>query len=347
MKKTLLYALFFSNCILNGRILDYKNHIVDVLYNQCGITSPVAFAPIKEPHIYQITVDNQSYIVRLNEEYNIFARTIESALHIYAAEKGFGPKILFTDPAKQIIIMEKLEAPVVIPSNVDAFLPNLVNTLHLMHQTAITGRQIHKFTTNILNRVMNLNDMQRRDIHTIDIYASLLRLVNLFINETEVLVHGDLNPFNIFITKDTCKFIDFETPHVDTAFVDLAHVALCYGMNKEQEATLLHLYFNREIHTLDFIKLTAMKCFVCAKLICWMLESVSRCNNPQFPDILDLSLLQYTPPLHSFLVENPNMEDAQFRYKLAISAIKELEELLHQLDLCMMGNTSLIVPIEA
>ncbi|HTM05702.1 MAG TPA: phosphotransferase, partial [Patescibacteria group bacterium] len=153
----------------------------------------------------------------------------------------------------------------------------------------------------------------------------------------EVFVHGDLNPFNIFITENRCIFIDFETPHLDNVFVDLAHVALFYHMNKEQEASFLKLYFNREIHTIDFVKLTAMKCFVCAKLICWMLESVSPYETEK--DILDLSSLQYIPSLHNFLIENPNMNDPELRYKIAIGAIKELEELLQQLDLYMFGST--------
>jgi hypothetical protein len=346
MKKRLLFIIFFSHLILNGRILDYKNHVLDVLYKQFKITSPVTFVPLKEPYIYQIDFNNQSCIVRLNGEYNIFARTIESALHIYAAEKGFGPTILYTDPEQEIIIMEKLEAPAVIPSHIDAFLPNLVTAMHLMHQAPIVSRQIPKFTTSILTRVMNLNEKQCRGINALQIYASLFPFANLFNNskEEEALVHGDLNPFNIFITADRCKFIDFETPHIDNVFVDLAHVALFYGMNKQQEQKLLSLYFGREISTVDFIKLTAMKCFVCAKIVCWMLESVTRCCNPEHPDILNLTSLPYIPPLHEFLVANPNMEDAQFRYKLAISAIKELEELLHQLDLCMIGDTSLLLP---
>jgi thiamine kinase-like enzyme len=338
IKKTLLISLFLCSLMLNGHILDYKNYVVDILYKQCGITSPVTFVPIKEPHIHQIIFDNKSYIVRFNEEYNIFVRTIESALHIYAAEKGFGPKILFTDPEKQIVIMEKLEAPAIIPSNVDAFLPNLVKSMHLMHQAPITGRQIPTFATNILNRIMSLGERQRRGINLLHVYASLFRFTSLFNNkDEEVFVHGDLNPFNIFITENRCIFIDFETPHLDNVFVDLAHVALFYHMNKEQEASFLKLYFNREIHTIDFVKLTAMKCFVCAKLICWMLESVSPYETEK--DILDLSSLQYIPSLHNFLIENPNMNDPELRYKIAIGAIKELEELLQQLDLYMFGST--------
>lgn len=344
MKKNLFVILSICTFILNGHILDQKNYIVDILHDEFQISCPVVFAPIKLPHIYQINFADKSYIARLNEEYNIFVRSIESALHIYAAEKGFGPHILFTDPEKKIIIMEKLEAPAVIPSNIDDFLPNLVNAMHLMHKAPVASRQMPIFTTNVLNRVMNLHENQLRGIKSIEIYAGLLRLAHLFVNEEKVLVHGDLNPFNIFIIENRCTLIDFETPHLDTAFVDLAHVALFYGMNKKQEKKLLQSYFNRETTTIDFVKLTAMKCFVCAKLICWMLESVTPCFDEK--DILDLSQLQYIPALHNFLVENPNMENAQLRYNIAISAIKELEELLIQLDHCMLGDTSLIMPTE-
>jgi hypothetical protein len=45
-------------------------------------------------------------------------------------------------------------------------------------------------------------------------------------------------------------------------------------MDKIQEKKLIEMYFNRQATVEDFIKLTAMKCCVCTKFICWMLEAV-------------------------------------------------------------------------
>lgn len=338
MKKQLLILASCLHLLVNGHILDPKNQILDALYNELHIEKSVTFIPIK-PNIYELIVnDKTSYIVRLNEEYNMFARTIECNLHIYAAEKGFGPHIFYHNPEKHIIIMEKLEAKELIPSDINNCLPALVEALHPMHKAPIESRQIPYFTSNTIKRIYNLGlNTNPRQLNTLAIYGNLLRLEKLFANDQQVMVHNDLHPFNIFFDGNIFKFIDFETPHFDTPFVDLAHVALFYCMNEKQEKHLLELYFNRKITLLDHIKLTAMKCFVCSKLICWMLQSLpadTKNNN----DNLDLSTLEYTPPLHIFLKHGCDMDNPKWRYKAAISAVKTFEDLIAHIDACLFKN---------
>ncbi|RTL06602.1 hypothetical protein EKK58_04685 [Candidatus Dependentiae bacterium] len=339
MKKQLYIIASCLHLLAYGYILDPKNHILDTLYSELKIEQPVTFIPVKMPNIYEIVINGTSYIVRLNEEYNRFARVIECNLHTYAAEKGFGPQIFYHNPDKHIIIMEKLQAKELVPADIEACLPKLVEALHAMHNSPIESRHIHTFTTNTIKKIYNLDQHANpRQLNTFAIYGHLLRLEKLFEDDYKVMIHQDLHPFNIFFDGVNFKFIDFETPHLDTPFVDLAHVALFYCMNEEQEKKLLSLYFNREITVLDYIKLKAMKCFVCTKFICWMLNSLPTSTKDSHHSI-DLSVLEYTPPLNIFLkCAVTNIKNAKWRYRLAISAIKTFEELIEQIDTYLLKN---------
>lgn len=345
MKKMIFTMLSIVHLIVNGRILDTKNYILDILNDRLHINQPVTFIPIKSPNIYEIIINGKAYIVRLNEEYSLFTRTIECKLHTYAAEQGFGPQILFHDASKHIIIMEKLDYKELIPSDIENCLPKLVEALHKMHAAPIDGRPIHPFTNNILKRTLNLNKYYDTcGINTNAMYGRLLALEKLFDHDSQVMIHQDLHPFNIFFDGTNFTFIDFETPNLDTPFVDLAHVALFYCMNPKHEIEFLKLYFGRDVRVFDYIKLTAMKCFVCTKLVCWMIESLPHnCKNQQ--DTIDLVQLDYTPPLDIFFKNEPCMNNAQWRYKCAISAIKTFEILLDQIDALFLdhGNDKLNV----
>lgn len=338
MKKQFLILISCLHLLVNGHILDPKNQILDALYNELHIEKSVTFIPIK-PNIYELIVnDKTSYIVRLNEEYNMFARAIECNLHTYAAEHGFGPQILYHNPKKHIIIMEKLQAKELIPADIDSCLPALVQALHAMHTAPIEGRQIHTFTFNTIRRIYTLHQhIDQQQLNTFGVYGNLLRLEKLFAHDEQVMVHQDLHPFNIFFDGINFKFIDFETPHLDTPFIDLAHLALFYCMNEKQEKQLLELYFNRKINLLDMVKLAAMKCFVCSKLICWMLASLPS-NTNEVNSGLDLAVLEYTPPLHVFLKQGCEIDNPKWRYRAAISAVKTFENLIAHIDACLLKN---------
>lgn len=347
MKNNIFLALFLCNFIVHGHILDTKNRILDALHKQYDIKEPVVFIPIKPDRIYLTSFNNRSVIVRVNEHCNTNERINEFVLQAEASLNGFGPTVFFSDAEHYITFIEKIENNILIPKNIDMYLTPLVSSLHLMHQTKDYCGKCYKFTDNVLNQLKSLNAKQQRDVNIYEFYGNLARLTHLFNNENLVLVHGDLHPFNVFFTTEEslpkCRFIDFELAHYDSPFVDLAFVALFYGMNKSQEKKLLELYFNRSADSTDFIKLTAMKCFVCAHLFYLMFAYGASEINKKNP--FDVSRLQYTPPLNIFIHDSPiDIHNPEWCYRAGISAVKTMEELFHQLDQYLLGDTSLVMP---
>jgi thiamine kinase-like enzyme len=186
---------------------------------------------------YLLQTDKSKYIVRKLVRDDI-DRVIEWKVLHQVYSQGLTAEPILYDDENDIMIFEYLEGQhkyKLMKEEVDL----LAQTLKKLHSIKIEGQQ-----------PMAIEIQQMKD----DL-VDALKIIEHYPKEY-VLCHNDLNPKNVFFSKEV-KFIDFEYAGVNDRYFDLACISVEFKLNSEMEKVLLSSYFEGKTYILK--KLQAYK----------------------------------------------------------------------------------------
>lgn len=330
----LFFLIYFFNCCFAKpiQLIDKKNQTIDILHKLTGYAGPYTFECLKwrgkKPFVYKVDYAGKSCIVRFNEDFFKPGRIDEVAFHYYAQEQGFGPEVMYADANVGIIIMEYFTETQNQEELLDTNkqIDRLVACIKKIHVTeGFMCRPQDSFVSNILKRFSYMLEHNVYGFNLVSFQESL-RFLQCCIDTgiKPVLVHGDLHRFNIFLCNDAVKLIDFEAVHYDHPYVDLAHLAIFFGLDNKEELYLLEQYLNRQVTDHDIVQFAIFKTFVLAKLVLWMFESL----NQDFVNTVEYEHMFYAKPLIEFLKDPIDDTNPAWRYRAGVCALKEAEKLL-------------------
>ncbi len=326
---------FFNYCFAKPiKLIDKRSQIVDILFGITGYEGPYTFNVLKsqdkEPLIYKVDYANKSCIVRFNEKFFTPGRMNEIAFHQYAEKEGFGPEVIYSDAQAGIIIMEYLTPSQYDKVSLDRYkqidlLLSCVKKIHEISTDEFVVRRQQDVFTSIINKrfsyVLKQNKLCGMNLIPLkELLAFFESCIDT--NVAPVLVHGDLHRLNIFFYDEKIKLIDFETVRYDHPYVDLAHLAVFFGCDKQEEKYLLEQYWNRQISQHDLFQFAIFKAFVCAKFAFWMLEIADKNSIQAQQNVF------YVKPLTEFLNDVFEDKNPEWCYRAGICALKEAEKLL-------------------
>lgn len=339
----LLLMLFGSLCAYNSvEFLDRKNQVIDILYQLTGNVGPYSSALLKSyrgiPKVYQFTCDNKHYVARFLDYDTQEGSCREIAIQHEAAKHGWGPSIMYSNPESNVIIMELLQSPLQWKDqyNNDAFINHFVNCMHTIHATTdiVIGTRV-SFVKQIANRLERAlcNKSWFIDHFQLNSLQGMLTFFQGCIDKTTkpVFVHGDLHNGNMFFVDDKYVCIDFEACKYDNPYVDLAHIAVCYGLDRSNEIKLLSQYWGRQITDNDYAQFLIFKLFVLVKFGCYCLEGFDFKKGNLGHMQEDFYIPHITLFAKNFVV--PDGIDGQYWYfAWGISLLREIGAVVKQLQ---------------
>lgn len=325
---------FFSLFSRPLRLIDRRNQAVDILYQVTGFEGPYTFTCLKgrneEPFILKVDGHDKSYVVRFIEKFCTAARSDEIAFCRYASQHQCGPEVLYANEDNGVIVMEYFdEARNAVNHNDSAHIDLLVECVKKIHSSNLNCRQRDRFTeAEGINRFSYMLENNVYGIDLLSLQGSLKFLAQCIDwSIAPVFVHGDLHRWNIFFCGDSYKAIDFESGRYDHPYVDLARIAVCFGFSDDEERYLLERYWQRPITSHDWQQFTIFKVFNLANIALWMLETL-----PNDFIKAEGQNFVHVKPLSEFVKAPLMQESAVWRYRVAITMIKEAQKLLGQLQ---------------
>jgi len=158
-----------------------------------------------------------------------------------AAASGLAPKIHWISADQRAVLMDCMEGSWLTIE--EAKKPhNLIAIAHALHK-------VHTLPKSPLRRpsVDLFEYLKALYPFPAELEIAVKNKHELSENCPKVTIHGDLNPRNIFLTKEGVKFIDWSETTWADPFLDLATFALLHDLNHIEEMLLLHTYLGNGV----------------------------------------------------------------------------------------------------
>lgn len=250
MKKllsTIIFSLFTIPLICFEGALDetLSRCFPDVSKTEIKITE--LKGGFSQASLYKIEVANKIYVLRVLQCLEVNNQDeLELFCMIEAAKKGISPQIIFVSPDRKTIVMEFVEGKTLTieQANDPENIIRMAKSIHTAHQ--ITEHEMEGLS--LLSKAMQcfsiiLQELAPKDeiIQAYHLVETLTQKLSTF-NISKVLIHGDLNPRNIFIKNSQVFLIDWAETTMEDPFYDLAYFSLKSSLSQKNERFLLQSY---------------------------------------------------------------------------------------------------------
>lgn len=297
-----LSLFFFLQC-MDGKIVKTQSvDLEDLLKSEKLFQAHDFILSTITNNVYIVHNQSMRYVALLNISEKMYR------LYVTFAERAVGPKVIFYDANKQILVTEyfcqKKHEP---HYGHKIHLTSFINSLRTLHTTKIDQLTKHSFCKELVLKKSNncntvlayLSEMEMSFLYEIlKQYDTYLEKTG-FYKQEQVVVHGDLHPFNIFFGEnEQYSFIDFEAVHYDSPFIDLAYVSFCFSMDEATEKEFIEGYFGHSMTEAELISITIIKCFVAVHLINYLTKQlaqnaqVNHPYNPQYNQSFNVKILK-------------------------------------------------------
>jgi len=211
----------------------------------------VSLYPLRGGARAQVFKAYHTCVIRYMNKNNTLERCErEITIAQYAAEKGFGPRILYADAQSGVMVMESLDilrAPCLL-FDTQEWNRQIGHTVHLLHQAplqstyaeTIFDRYRRVFSTGLPKGIETLV--------SVDFFNKCLDECDTLFPSSPggyVCSHDDLHAGNFLYTSQGFRIIDYEFIANNSPYVDLAFVAVDNSSNYENDNALLEGYFGR------------------------------------------------------------------------------------------------------
>lgn len=276
--KIILFGFLSINSVFLG--MDQQQEIAMATARDILKTDDITLIPLQGGVRAAVFKAIASCVVRrMPEENSLECREREIAMAKYAAEAGFGPRILYVDAQSGIMVMESLDI-LKIPG--DLFdtplgckeLGKILRLLHAGPGFPSISRTIFDECKEKLGQVSNV-------VESIVIDGSFKEIVDacqalwLRIPQEYVSSHGDLHRNNLIYTSQGFRIIDYESVAADTPYYDLARVAIDHSSNRDNDYILLEAYFDRSPTEYEVACMALMKHVRYIQTALWILKNCS------------------------------------------------------------------------
>ncbi|KAI4279922.1 MAG: hypothetical protein L6R38_004862 [Xanthoria sp. 2 TBL-2021] len=187
--------------------------------------------------IIQVSTNQNNFIVKIPRQPslpNAAARCKAEAIRTaWAANRGFGPRLLYIDPESGGFAMERLRGQTLTVETIKQRLPQVVRLLRRIY-TARPAKWMWRFdpangVKTMLETVKSTNAMQPSEVRLIEeIISNTAEMVK---DHPWVLCHNDFHSYNIFLQPAKTRFctenlmaIDFEECDLGDPMWDLAYL---------------------------------------------------------------------------------------------------------------------------
>ena len=197
--------------------------------------------------LYKVSADGKYYVLRVHQSEKLNPQDEnEHFAMVEASVKGLAPKVVYASPDSRALIMEFVDEKTL--SFADAQKPEncirIAKAIRQAHQ--ITGHphpgpSLSSDANTCYNIVKNFDFVNLKDL---DGALDLVKFYSTAMEKVpQVRVHGDLNPRNIFLTKNGVFFIDWAENTLADPFYDLSYFAQKLALSQENEQLLLSQLF--------------------------------------------------------------------------------------------------------
>lgn len=260
MRLLILFVCLFAYAA--GMPVEHEEAMNAALWEVFHVTEPESVERLlkgmSSPGLYKISVDGKAYVVRFSNT-NRSMEDKERELHAMQIAAGYGlaPRIIYASIERGIIIMDYIESAR--HSLSEDRLRLLGAGLRKIHDGPAFSQ-----TASIFEIASYFESLMGEE------KPSLVRKASLVLDELQrelkdLLIekpcHNDLNPNNILYSDGKIYFIDWECAGQGDPYFDLASPIVLFGMNQDQENTVLHAYFGRKPLAEEFYKFQKMKSF--------------------------------------------------------------------------------------
>jgi len=199
--------------------------------------------------IYRFSIHEHTYVLRLfPPQAKQPARLHQVSMAKQAGKIGAGPKVFFTDPQLEGIIIDYIPGRTVHPMDFEDpdRLAQFACFLRCLHQSsepfpvAISPfRRFHDFLGRATQYHSHLWFAEVKEIiEKLEAALQLYRVPN-------VPTHLDLNPLNIMLTKEGFLLVDWVNGGMSDPYFDLAAFSIFHNLNESQSQAFLNHYFDR------------------------------------------------------------------------------------------------------
>ena len=207
---------------------------------------------ISKSKLFKFNANGKTYVLRLlAKDKPLESRISEISAHRIADNLDIAPKVVYIDSEENpnIVIMEFVEGRL--------FEREDLSNKTLLKKIMVALKEFQnypkKFGISNKTNIDGIDDLYKRKLDKGTIYPSGF---NEMLNELKEdyrlfsagksIIHGDLNPGNIIITKEEkIYFIDFALSGIDNPFADIGWFACILGATDKQISDILEAYLNR------------------------------------------------------------------------------------------------------
>ncbi len=201
--------------------------------------------------LYKIETPEKSYVLRLNQETELNPQdTLELFSLNEASKKGISPVIHYISPNHKAVLMEYISSPTITleeaKDSVNILkIADVISEAHQMSGHPSIGESLLSKALRCHNKVLSDGLGPSEEVnHALLIIKRVQEELNNM-NYTNVNVHGDLNPRNIFLVDGKILFIDWAETTLEDPFYDLAYFSMKLDYSPNEEQQLLSSYLKR------------------------------------------------------------------------------------------------------
>lgn len=204
---------------------------------------------------FLIKADPNKYVLRMYPEDGSSASIAnELSAMKAAAEIGLAPKIVHVSADSHMILMEYIEGNTLTFEQVQKpevyeKIAGAIRKIHALGQVSNTSPSFNEVVEKLYLKVSNVSPQRKEILVAIQLFRQTEREL-LALGAPKVLIHGDLNPRNIFVTNGNVMFIDWSETKREDPFHDLAYFCLLNNCGDVVEGKFLESYLQR-IPTLE------------------------------------------------------------------------------------------------
>ena len=202
---------------------------------------------------YVFSIYNKKYVFRpLNMKNDYKTRHNEIVAHQFAASIDVAPEIVYVDDDNTFMIMPFIEGHMLSRDDLKnkkvlASLGSMLSALHAysgeFDQKRSQVERVRKHYERAIKKWVALPSCYK------NLYEMFMKQEETAENIDQVLCHGDLNPANILVSKESGKmyFIDLTSGTWDDRYTDLGYFSFVNGLDDKQSKIFLAAYFGKEI----------------------------------------------------------------------------------------------------
>lgn len=225
---------------------------------QLSSLDKINITPLEGGHsrdsLFTLSFEENDYVLRMTPKHREGGEIV-ATLSELAGRANIGPNIIAHSPDSRVVLMEKLPGSTVKlrELQIDEGIASLAKGLNAIHQlTPPAEIKPERLFANIYQWQAT---QKKCPFLSHGIFKKTKDKYDLLLNTYEsdalsqALLHGDINPSNIFLIEEQCYFIDWEFSGLGNPLLELARTCEWFAYDEKQNTLFLKSYFGDTFKT--------------------------------------------------------------------------------------------------